>query len=235
MDQNTIFSKDLYLFGCSFDTVTDMINEIIFPDQDDNLDIKKQGRIIKVTLKADTEDILSIKENLLRESGIGAHIAPDGITSQNEALVYYLKKRGLTLSLAESCTGGLCAARIVDVSGASDVFIGSSVCYANSAKTAILGVKKKTLETYGAVSKHTASEMARGARNVFSSDIAVSVTGIAGPGGGSEQKPVGTVYFGYSSKNGEQVLRLQFNDYGRDYIRNKSVEFMIYTVLKHII
>lgn len=235
MNKNTVFSKDLYIFGCSIDTVTDTANGIDALNIGSDVILKKIGHIIKATISADTEDTLNAKESLLRKSHIGDHIAPEGITSQSEALVHYLKARGLTLSLAESCTGGMCAARIVDVSGASDVFIGSAVCYANSAKTAILGVNKKTLERYGAVSKYTASEMAKGARGVFSSDIAISVTGIAGPGGGSEEKPVGTVYFGYASKHGEQVVRAQFNNRGREYIRNKSAEFMLYTVLNHII
>jgi len=100
----------------------------------------------------------------------------------------------LTLALAESCTGGLASSLVTDVPGSSSYFLGSAVTYAYSAKHAILGVKPETLSIHGAVSAETAAEMARGARRLFGSDLAVSVTGIAGPGGGTPNKPVGLVY-----------------------------------------
>ncbi len=105
-----------------------------------------------------------------------------------------LTKRGLTLALAESCTGGLIAHQVTNVSGSSAYFLGAVVSYTNSTKVEILGVPQETLEEHGAVSAETASAMARGARGLFRSDIAVSVTGIAGPTGGTETKPVGLVY-----------------------------------------
>ena len=113
-----------------------------------------------------------------------------------------LTERGLTLSLAESCTGGLIAARITAIPGASKAFLSSAVTYGNAAKMKILGVKEETLRAYGAVSAQTALEMAEGARRVFGSDIAVSVTGVAGPDGGGELKPVGLVYLALSGKDG---------------------------------
>jgi nicotinamide-nucleotide amidase len=105
-----------------------------------------------------------------------------------------LSQRGLTLALAESCTGGLIAHHVTNVPGSSAYFLGGVVSYANSIKEEILGVPPATLEERGAVSEETASAMARGARELFRSDIAVSVTGIAGPTGGTESKPVGLVY-----------------------------------------
>ena len=135
-----------------------------------------------------------------------------------------LRAKSLTLSFAESCTGGMCAQRIVSVSGASEIFLGGVVSYANSAKTGILGVKEATLSVYGAVSEETAREMARGARLVFSSDIAVSVSGIAGPGGGTEQKPVGTVCFGISSVLGEYSETVHFKNDGREKIRTAAAD-----------
>jgi len=105
-----------------------------------------------------------------------------------------LTERGLTLALAESCTGGLIAHQVTNVSGSSAYFLGAVISYANSTKVEILGVPQAALEEHGAVSEETASAMARGARDLFRSDIAVSVTGIAGPTGGTETKPVGLVY-----------------------------------------
>lgn len=118
--------------------------------------------------------------------------------SLEEDVVSLLTERGMTIALAESCTGGLIAARITDVPGASKVFPGSVVAYSNEAKVKLLGVSASTLERCGAVSEETAREMAAGARQAFGADIGVSVTGIAGPDGGSAEKPAGTVCFGFA-------------------------------------
>ena len=114
-----------------------------------------------------------------------------------------LTARGLTLALAESCTGGLIGHLITDVPGSSAYFLGSAVCYAYSAKEQILGVQHETLYTHGAVSGETAAEMAQGARRLFGADIAVSVTGIAGPSGGLPNKPVGLVHIHLSAADAE--------------------------------
>ena len=105
-----------------------------------------------------------------------------------------MKEKGLTLSAAESCTGGLIGATLTEVPGASSVFLGSAVTYSNESKERILGVKHQTLIDNGAVSSETAGEMAKGAVEAYGSDYAVAVTGIAGPAGGTETKPVGLVY-----------------------------------------
>ena len=114
-----------------------------------------------------------------------------------------LTVRGLTLALAESCTGGLVGSLITDVAGSSDYFLGSAVTYANSAKQNLLGVRPETLLAHGAVSVETAAEMAQGARRIFGADIAASVTGIAGPGGGMPGKPVGLVHIHLSAADAE--------------------------------
>jgi PncC family amidohydrolase len=111
-----------------------------------------------------------------------------------------LRERGLTISLAESCTGGLIAHRITNVPGSSDYFLGGVVAYSYDAKERILEVRHNTLYGFGAVSEETAREMARGARHLFDSDIALAATGIAGPGGGTPDKPVGLVYIALSVK-----------------------------------
>lgn len=116
-----------------------------------------------------------------------------------EAVAALLLERKLTLSVAESCTGGLCASRLTDVPGSSAYFLGGVVAYSDKAKCCLLGVASSTLESFGAVSSETVREMASGAREVFGSDVGISISGIAGPGGGTEEKPVGTVWFGLSS------------------------------------
>lgn len=121
------------------------------------------------------------------------------------------REKGLSLSLAESCTGGMIAEAVTCVAGASEVFYGSAVTYVNSAKEHILGVSRETLENHGAVSSECAAEMARGSRLVYGADVAMSVTGIAGPGGGSAAKPVGTVWFGLATKDGTETFRRLFD------------------------
>lgn len=113
-----------------------------------------------------------------------------------EKLVSLLMEKGLTVTTAESCTGGMIASKIVNVSGASEVFHAGFVTYANSAKEAYAGVLSETLQTYGAVSSQVALEMARGVAKTAGAEVGISVTGIAGPGGGSVEKPVGLVYIG---------------------------------------
>ncbi len=115
----------------------------------------------------------------------------------SEKLINILREKGYTITTAESCTGGLISATLVNVAGASYVLNEAYVTYANSAKERLIGVRHETLCEYGAVSEQTAREMAKGAALTASADCAIAVTGIAGPDGGTEDKPVGTVYAGY--------------------------------------
>ncbi|MCL2104205.1 MAG: CinA family protein [Kiritimatiellaeota bacterium] len=126
------------------------------------------------------------------------------------ALIGTLREHGLTLALAESCTGGMVAMRVTSVPGASDVFLGGVVCYANAVKRDMLGVPQEMLDQHGAVSAPCAKAMAEGVRERLGADIAVSVTGIAGPGGGTPQKPVGLVFIGVSTPSGTRVDRHLF-------------------------
>lgn len=118
---------------------------------------------------------------------------------------------GLTVATAESCTAGMVASTIADVPGASEVLRGGAVTYVNEIKHRVLGVRRETLDGVGAVSSACACEMAEGARRVFGTDVAVSVTGFAGPGGGTPEEPVGTVYFGVASPEGTRFERCSFS------------------------
>ena len=141
----------------------------------------------------------------------------------------------LSLSAAESCTGGLIAKRVTDISGCSDVFFGGCVTYTNDVKQRLIGVSAETLDRYGAVSEQTAREMARGVRAATGSDIGVSATGIAGPTGGTEETPVGTVFIGISTPWGEDCRRLSLSPMrSREYIRLASATNAFDMVLKAI-
>jgi nicotinamide-nucleotide amidase len=127
-----------------------------------------------------------------------------------ELVLSLLRERGLSLATAESCTGGLVSARLTDVPGSSAVFVGGVVAYSNDVKAAELGVPEEVLREHGAVSAEAAAAMAQGARARLGADIAVSVTGVAGPDGGTEEKPVGLVFLHASGPMGEKQLRLDF-------------------------
>ncbi|MBV6393351.1 MAG: Nicotinamide-nucleotide amidohydrolase PncC [Anaerolineales bacterium] len=144
-----------------------------------------------------------------------------------------MNQKRLTLAAAESCTGGLVSSRITDVPGSSAYFLGGVVAYSYEAKASLLGVSWDTLNKYGAVSRETVIEMARGARKLFNADIAVSISGIAGPGGGTDAKPVGTVWVGLSASGGEEARHFVWEG---DRILNKqlSSEAALQFILDHL-
>lgn len=142
-------------------------------------------------------------------------------------LISEAKAKGLTIATAESCTGGYIGKILTDIPGASAVYYGGIISYDNCIKINVLGVNKETLDQFGAVSEETARQMAFGARKLMDTDFAISVTGIAGPGGGTATKPVGMVCFGISNRFVTQTLTTQFGDLGRNKIRKKAVKFAL--------
>ncbi len=152
--------------------------------------------------------------------------------SKHDALAIKLletfRKKGLTFAAAESCTGGLVNARLTAVAGSSDVVEGGVVSYSNNVKMKLLGVKEETLNTCGAVSEETARQMAEGVKRATGAHIGVSVTGIAGPGGGSAEKPVGTVCFGVASSKMIKTKTQHFgSDLSRDEIRRLASDYAL--------
>jgi nicotinamide-nucleotide amidase len=139
-----------------------------------------------------------------------------------KTLVDLLSARELVCATAESCTGGGVASAITAVPGSSAVFAGGVVSYANEVKHDVLGVKEETLAEFGAVSAETAAQMAAGVRSLMKCDLAVSLTGIAGPGGGSAEKPVGLVWFGLADGRGVRTEKAIFSG-ERDEVRHKAV------------
>jgi nicotinamide-nucleotide amidase len=155
---------------------------------------------------AAAEKLVAEAETVVRRI-LGANIFGFDDDEIEAVVVGLLRAQKKTLALAESCTGGLIANRVTDVPGASEIFLGGVVSYANSAKEKFLGVSAKTLAAHGAVSENVAREMAAGAREKFGADFALAVTGIAGPGGGSAEKPVGTVFIALASAGGVAVKK----------------------------
>lgn len=146
------------------------------------------------------------------------------LLTQARNLLEACRARGLTLVTAESCTGGLVAATLTDIAGSSDVFDRGFITYSNTAKNEVIGVPTGLLKAHGAVSEHVARAMAEGALEIAGTDIAVSVTGIAGPGGSTPEKPVGLVHFAAARKDRPTLhVRREFGDRGRQKIRRLCV------------
>lgn len=144
-----------------------------------------------------------------------------------------LRSANLTLSTAESCTGGGVAARITSVPGSSDYFMGGIVAYANEVKCELLHVSMETLEKRGAVSRETVIEMAKGAMKTLKTDCAIATSGIAGPGGGTLEKPVGTIWIAVAYKN-EIVTKCQTGDEGREKNVKKTIENALLMLLEQL-
>jgi nicotinamide-nucleotide amidase len=154
--------------------------------------------------------------------------------SIQEIVLELCRSRGWTIAAAESCTGGLVAARLTDIPGASDVFVGGVVAYSDRVKREELGVPATTIETHGAVSAEVAAAMAHGARERLRADVAVAVTGVAGPGGGTPEKPVGLVHFHAVSPEGEDALRFDLPG-ERDWIRARSAVVALHLVRRLLV
>lgn len=182
----------------------------------------KEGEcLVRVTAMAETEEkARAMTEPALEElrAILGDVVYGVDVDSLEQVVVQEMTARGLTLAAAESCTGGLLGKRVTDIPGASACFLGGVVSYSNQAKQDLLGVKKETLEQFGAVSEQVACQMAEGVRRAMGADVGVSTTGVAGPGG-SEQKPAGLVYIGLSTKEGTRAVRILKPNQSRDRVR----------------
>jgi len=197
-----IYSRMVKICGIGESTAETMVEDLMDAQTNPTLaPYAKTGEVhFRITAKARTEEEAEkMMQPLLNEMknrfGNAIFTTEESVTLE-EAIVEILKERGFTLTTAESCTAGKLAGRIMNVAGASEVYNEGYITYANSAKEKLLGVQHRTLETYGAVSEQTAAEMAIGAAKEARANVALSVTGIAGPGGGTPEKPVGLVYIG---------------------------------------
>ena len=185
----------------------------------------KEGEVqLRVTASAKTQSeagtMCDTMVKRIQASSVAPYIYGIDVGTVQNALVALLKNKGLTIAVAESCTGGLVAGRITDVSGASAVLLGGLVTYTEAAKESLLGVKKESLTKFSAVSEQVAREMAEGARARLGTDIGISTTGYAGPTGGTKADPIGTVYIGIATKDGTKVTRLSLSSMRpRSYIR----------------
>jgi len=179
--------------------------------------------------RAETESRMEQIESFIHQKAESYIYATDRDTSLSEAVGETLKNRNLTISTAESCTGGLISGALTDIPGSSAYTLGGIVAYANQIKTGQLDVSEKDLELHGAVSEPVALQMAAGVAQKFGSDIGVSTTGIAGPGGGSDEKPVGTIWMGFYTPDTHFAIKTVLSK-NRQLNRERTVSIVLETV-----
>ncbi len=221
--KRVIRMRHLNVFGPCEAEVDELLAGIARPEQGLNLGICVTFPWMRVTLRGEAENETAV-DNLLEpavtevRTRLQEYLFSTGDEGIDEVVAGLFRQGGLSLSLAESCTGGMVAQRITAQAGSSNYFLEGAVTYSNPAKIRQLGVDPQLLDEKGAVSSECASAMAKGIRTRSGSDLGLAVTGIAGPDGGSEEKPVGTVYISLAAPDGCWTKRFQFNG-NRDEIR----------------
>lgn len=228
LTSQVICSQTVKICGVGESSAETIIKDLIDTQTNPTLaTYAKTGEVhIRVTAGAESEKearklIKPVVKELKNRFGNDIYSTEEGTTLE-KAVADLLMANGLTVTCAESCTGGLLSARLINVPGVSETYKSGLITYSNKAKRRFLGVKKSTLQKYGAVSEQTAEEMARGAALFAKTDVSVAVTGIAGPDGGTEEKPVGLVYIACSVKGNVTVKKYHFTG-NRSKVREASV------------
>jgi len=206
LSDGALVSHQIRIFGMGESAMEDKLHDKMESMRNPTLaPYAKEGEcLVRVTAKADTPEqaqaLLAPVVEEIREI-LGDVVYGVDVDSLEQVVIAKMREKGLKLAVAESCTGGLVTKRITDMAGVSDVFVGGVCTYSNESKTALLGVPEELIRQHGAVSEPVALAMARGCRERFAADAAVSITGVAGPSGGTEQKPVGLVYVALDAGN----------------------------------
>lgn len=222
-----IYIKDILTFGMAESLLDESIREFFTEDGIYyEFLVKNYGILIRLqSTESNKNKVEKIVEKIYNK--IGMYIFGEDEDRLEKKVVQMVTDLGMNISTAESCTGGMIASRLVDVPGVSSVLKEGVVTYSNEAKIKRLGVKKETLEKYGAVSEETAREMVLG----LDSDIAIATTGIAGPDGGTQEKPVGLVYIGIRVKDKVYVERKIFNG-SRNKVRERAMLQSLFSLIK---
>ena len=224
-----IVSRNIHLIGIGESAAEELLRPLIDESTNPTLaPYAKDGELrFRVTASADSvekaEQMCDALVARVLDSEVGKFVYGIDVGSVENAAVRSLLDGGETLATVESCTGGLIAKRLTDIAGVSSVYLGGAVTYANEAKEKLVGVRHETLAAHGAVSEEVAREMAEGIRAALGADYGISTTGIAGPGGGTPEKPVGTVYIAVAKEGETRVKRLNLSPMlDREYIRTAS-------------
>lgn len=208
-------SRIIKVLGPGESQVEELLKGILDDQQDYGIALLAQEGEVHIKITVDGIDHTKTGQRLDElgqriEKALGRNVVCFDEETLTGVVAKQLRRQGLSLAVVESCSGGLLSKMITDLPGSSDYFWGGAVSYSNAAKRTLLGVKAETLRAYGAVSSETAAEMALGLQQVSGADVAVSITGIAGPDGGSEDKPVGLVYIGVAWQQEAKVKEMRF-------------------------
>ena len=227
----------LRVLGPSEAMLGERLAEFMQPQSNPQIGITASGGMLTVRIvavAATSQEAAARCEQTAAElrPRLGDWLFAEGEGELPEMVLCRLRDTGRTVAFAESCTGGLCAARLTDCAGSSAALQGGVVAYSNEAKQQLLGVSGGLIEQHGAVSEPVAAAMAAGARDAFDATCAVSTTGIAGPSGGSREKPVGTVCIGYADASEVRAWTVQIPDLGRAFVRNRAVFEVWRTLLR---
>ena len=227
IDTDEIYIRDILTFGLAESLLDQEIRDFFTEDGIYyEFLVKNYGTIVRLQSKESNKNkVEKIVEKIYNK--IGNYVFGENADRLEKKTVELVKKLGMNISTAESCTGGMIASRLIEVPGVSEIFKEGIVSYSNDAKMKRLGVKKETLEKYGAVSEETAREMVMG----LDSDVAIATTGIAGPDGGTPEKPVGLVYIGIRVRNDVYIEKRFFNG-DRMKIRERAVSQSLFSLIK---
>ena len=239
--EGVLISRNVHIMGLGESTVESILHDLMVSSENPTVaPYCKSGEVrLRVTARAKNEaEAASMCDGtveLIRENpAIKPYVYGIDCDNVETALVRLLTERGLTLATAESCTGGMIGQRITAVSGASAVYLGGFVTYRNEIKISQLGVDPATIAAHTEVSAETAAEMAAGARARLGADIGIATTGYAGPTGGTEENPVGTVYVAVATEAGVKTHRLFYPRKSRDYVREAAASRVMMEVIRSV-
>ena len=239
MSQGSLYYRQIRVFGIGESMLETKLMDLIDNQTDPTLaTYAKEGECsLRIASKRDTEaEARQAVDAMLEQvkERVGHYIYSCDNEELAQVVAGKLLDKGLTLSSAESCTGGMFASTMTDIPGISQCFDRGLVTYSNQAKMEELGVRAQTLEKFGAVSEETALEMVEGLQRVSGSDVCISVTGIAGPGGGTEEKPVGLVYIGFAYGDKKLCKRVQMRNVNRNWNRHYALLCMLNVINRNI-
>ena len=240
--EGVLISRNIHIMGLGESAVEQMLHDLMVTAENPTVaPYCKSGEVrLRVTARAvDASTASAMCDEMVaeirRHEGIRPYIYGVDCHNAETALVRFFTERGLTVATAESCTGGMVGQRITAVSGASAVYVGGCITYTNEMKIRLLGVSPATIEAHTEVSAETAAEMAVGARERLGADVGISTTGYAGPTGGTEENPVGTVYIGIATKDGVTTHRLYYRQKSRDYVREAAASKVMLEAIKAVL
>jgi nicotinamide-nucleotide amidase len=240
--EGVLISRNIHIMGLGESAVEQILHDRMVTAENPTIaPYCKSGEVrLRVTARAsNAEEAARLCDGVVSEIREHPQIRPYvyGVDCDNAetALVRLFTERGLTVATAESCTGGTIGQRITAIPGASAVYVGGCITYTNDIKIRLLGIDPATIDAHTEVSAETAAEMATGVRERLCADVGLSTTGYAGPGGGTEENPVGTVYIAVATKEGVTTHKLYYRQKSRDYVREAAASRVMLEAVKAIL